>query len=300
MPPRRLLLATPALLWMQPARAASWPRRVVDGLGRDVTLRAPPRRIVAIFASNVELLAAIGALDAIVGVEDFTRFPPQIAALPKVGGRLGFSAEAIARLQPDLVVMTPARNAAHALTEPMARIGVPVLVITHRDLPQVLDNLRLLGFATGREAAAETLVGRLEARLAVVAARLEGRPPVSVFLETSSTGRGVFGTVRPGTYTADALALAGGASVFPHLSSTGPAQVSGEAILRADPAWYLIAGRPDQLAEVPRRTGFQGLQAVRQNRLHLISRAQFLIPGPRVVDGVESLARLLHAQAFAA
>lgn len=296
---RRLFLATPALWLSCDARAASWPRMVVDGLGREVTLPALPRRIVAIFSSNVELLAAIGALDAIVGVEDFTRFPPQVAALPKVGGRLGFSAEAIARLQPDLVVMTPARNAAHALTEPMVRIGVPVLVITHRDLAQVLGNLRLLGRATGQEAAAEALVGRLEARLAAVATRLGGNAPVPVFLETSSTGRGVFGTVRPGTYTADALTLAGGASVFPDLSAVGPAQVSGEAILRADPAAYLLAGRADQLAEVPRRTGFQGLRAVREGRLHLVARAQFLIPGPRVVDGVESLARLLHPESFA-
>lgn len=296
---RRLFLATPALWLSCDARAASWPRMVVDGLGREVTLPALPRRIVAIFSSNVELLAAIGALDAIVGVEDFTRFPPQVAALPKVGGRLGFSAEAIARLQPDLVVMTPARNAAHALTEPMVRIGVPVLVITHRDLAQVLGNLRLLGRATGQEGAAEALVGRLEARLAAVATRLGGRAPVPVFLETSSTGRGVFGTVRPGTYTADALTLAGGVSVFPDVSAVGPAQVSGEAILRADPAAYLLAGRADQLAEVPRRTGFQGLRAVREGRLHLVARAQFLIPGPRVVDGVESLARLLHPESFA-
>lgn len=299
MPSRRLFLATPGLLLSPAARAAGWPRVLVDGLGREVMLPAPPRRIVAIFSSNVALLAAIGALDAIVGVEDFTRFPPQVAALPKVGGRLGFSAEAIARLRPDLVVMTPARNAAHALTEPMVRIGVPVLVITHRDLAQVLGNLRLLGRATGQEGAAEALVGRLEARLAAVATRLGGRAPVPVFLETSSTGRGVFGTVRPGTYTADALALAGGASVFPDLSAVGPAQVSGEAILRADPAAYLLAGRADQLAEVPRRTGFEGLRAVREGRLHVIARAQFLIPGPRVVDGVESLARLLHPETFA-
>jgi iron complex transport system substrate-binding protein len=301
MPARRFFLAASALLLLAaPARAATWPRRVLDGLGRAVLLPAPPRRIVAIFASNVELLAAVGALDAIVGVEDFTRFPPQVAALPKVGGRLGFSAEAIARLQPDLVVMTPARNAAHALTEPMARIGVPVLVVTHRDLAQVLGNLRLLGAATGREAEGDALVRRLEARLAAVAARLAGRAPVPVFLETSSTGRGAFGTVRPGTYTADALALAGGASVFSSLSASGPAQVSGEAILRADPDVYLLAGRPDQLAEVAGRTGFAGLRAVRDSRLHLVSRAQFLIPGPRVVEGVEGLARLLHPCAFAA
>jgi iron complex transport system substrate-binding protein len=286
---RRALLAAP-LLWPGAARAASWPRVLTDGLGRRVTIARPPRRIVAIFASNTEMLTAIGALDRVVGIEAYTRFPPEVRGLPLVGGRLGFSAEAIARLDADLVVMTPARNAAHALTEPMARIGVPTLVVTHRDVPQIFSNLRLLGAATGQEAMAEALVARLEARLHAVRARILGRPPARVFLETSSTGRGVFGTIRPGSYSSDAVRLAGGQSVFPGLSPNGPPLVSGEAILRADPAFYLVAGRADQAAEVPSRTGF----AVLEGRVHVVSRAQFLIPGPRVVDGVESLARLLH------
>jgi len=270
---------------------------LTDGLGRRVTLAQPPRRIVAIFASNTEMLAAIGALDRVVGIEAYTRYPPEVQGLPLVGGRLGFSAEAIARLGADLVVMTPARNAAHALTEPMARIGVPTLVVTHRDVPQIFSNLRLLGVATGQDAVAEALVARLQARLDAVQARLAGRPPVRVFMETSSTGRGVYGTIRPGSYSWDAVRLAGGESVFPDLSANGPPLVSGEAILRADPEVYLVAGRPDQAAEVPSRTGFAGLAAVQGGRVRVVSRSNFLIPGPRVVDGVESLARLLHGPA---
>lgn len=262
-----------------------------------MVIARPPRRIVAIFASNTEMLAAIGALDRVVGVEAFTRFPPEVRGLPLVGGRLGFSAEAIARLEADLVVMTPARNAAHALTEPMSRIGIPTLVVTHRDLPQIFANLRLLGLATGQEGVAEALVGRLEARLAAVRSRVAHRVPVRLFLETSSTGRGVFGTIRPGSYSFDAVRLAGGESVFPGLSPHGPPLVSGEAILRADPAVFLVAGRPEQAAEVPVRTGFAALSAVRGGRVHVVSRAHFLIPGPRVVEGVESLSRLLHGEA---
>lgn len=76
--------------------------------------------------------------------------------------------------------------------------------------------------------------------------------------------------------------------------------MSGEAILRADPAWYLVAGRPDQAAEVPGRTGFPGLRSVREGRVRAVGRAQFLIPGPRVVDGVEELAAMLHPPALVA
>lgn len=296
---RRLLLALPALLATRPARAAGWPRVLTDGMGRVVRIQAPPRRIVAIFASNVEMLAALGLLDSIVGIEAYTRFPPEAAGKPLVGGRLGFSVEAIARLVPDLVVMTPARQAAHALTEPLARLGVPAIVVTHRDLAQVFGNIALLGQATGAEAAASALLAALQAELDLVARRIAGSPSPTVFLETSANGRGAFGTPRPGTYTFDILTAAGGRAALPDLAASGPSQVSGEAILRADPEVYLLAGRPDQAAEIPGRPGFAGLQAIRDDRLHAVSRAELLIPGPRVVAGVQRLARLLHPTAFA-
>ena len=294
---RRALLAAPA--FATTARAEGWPRAVTDGLGRRVEIAAPPRRIAAIFASNVEMLAGLGLVDRIAAIEAYTRFPPEVVGKPLVGGRLGFSAEAIARLGCDLAVMTPARGAAHLLTEPLARAGIPTIVVIHRDLPGVFDNIALLGRATGAEMVAEALAAGLRARLAALADRLRGRPPVPVFLETSSNGRGAFGTARPRTYTHDILLRAGGAPVFPGLPDSAPAQVSGEAILRADPAAYLLAGRPDQAAEVAGRPGFPGLRAVRDGRVHPVSRALLLIPGPRVVEGAEQVARLLHPDSFA-
>ncbi|MBS7813716.1 ABC transporter substrate-binding protein [Roseococcus pinisoli] len=297
---RRILLAAPFLPLAGAARAEGWPRLLEDGLGRGVAIPAPPRRIVGIFASNVEMLASLGLVPRLVGIEAYTRFPPEVVNLPKVGGRLGFSAEAIARLEPDLVVMTPARQAAHLLIEPLSRLGIPCLVVLHSDLPRIFANIDLLARATDTEERAAELLRGLPARLAAVSARLAGRPPVRVFLETSSTGRGAYGTPRPDTYTMDILIRAGGIPALPPLPAAGPAQVSGEAILRADPDVYLVAGRPDQAAEVARRPGFDGIAAVRQARVHVVSRAELLIPGPRAVNGVESVARILHPEAFPA
>ena len=297
---RRAWLGLPALLTMRPSYAAGWPRVLTDGLGRMVEVPAPPRRIVAIFASNVEMLAALGLLDQIIGIEAYTRFPPEVVAKPLVGGRLGFSIEAIVRLEPDLVVMTPARQAAQALTEPLARLSVPTIVVTHRDLAQVFGNITLLARATGTEAAATALLAGMQAGLDEVTARIAGRTAPSVFLETSANGRGAFGTARQGSYTFDIVTAAGGRPALPELSTSGPSQVSGEAILRADPEVYLLAGRFDQVAEVPTRPGFADLRAIRNGRLHAVVRAELLIPGPRVVAGVQRLARLLHPDAFAA
>ena len=271
-----------------------FPRNVVDALGRKVEISEKPQRIVAIFSSNVEILDAIGAGDAIVGVEAFTRYPEHIASRAKVGGRLGFSVEAIARLNADLVVMTPARQAS-TLIEPLQRIGIPALVLNHHDLHAVMANIRLLGLATGHEQQAKQLVNRLEHRLQAVQQRLLGRMPVRVYLETGASERGTYLSLRNGTYTADILHLAGGANA---LACNRLSQVGGESVSRASVQQIVIAGPAERVASLQQRPGWTSITAVREGKVTAIPSALLLIPGPRVVDGVELLARLLHPDAF--
>ncbi len=283
-------LPLPAASSGEPAGSALTVR---DGLGREVRLPAPPRRIVSIFASNTELLAALGLAPRIVGIEDFTHYPPGIRdGRAIVGGRLGFSAEAIARLRPDLVVLTPSRGAAQTLVRPLALVGIPTLVLVHRDLAQIFANLALLGRAAGEQDAAQRTVAALQARLAAVRRRVAGQPPTRVFVEIGANDRGALQTVRAGTYPADAVGLAGGTNVFAGLA--GITQVSAEAVLHADPDVILVARDGFDPASLARRPGWTGLRALRRGRVHAVPRALLLIPGPRVVAGVELMAGLLH------
>lgn len=283
-----LLGATAAIL--AGGGALAEPLILTDSLGRRVVLPAPPRRIVPIFASNTELVVAAGAADRIVGVEAFTRFPPEIAHLPQVGGRLGFSVDRVARLAPDLVIVTPARQAVHQLVDPMERLGIPVMVLTHPTIAAVMANLRLVARACGREAAGKASVLRLEARLAAVAAAERPGPPPRALMVTGRISSGMLLIARPGTYTADAVRLAGAAHAL------GPqmlAQVSPEAILRADPDILLFAGTEAARDEVFASPAWSALKARREGWIVTVRRADFLIPGPRVVDGIEALANVL-------
>ena len=165
---------------------AGEPTVVRDGLDRVVTLPAPPQRIVTIFASNTEMVAALGLTDRIVGIEAYTRYPPEVVSKPLVGGRLGFSVDAVVGLRPDLVVVTPARQAVNQLLDPMERLGIPVLVLLQRSVPEIFANIRLLGRVAGVPDWGEALAGRLERRLAVTTQRVKGRqPPRAVMI----TGR---------------------------------------------------------------------------------------------------------------
>ena len=267
---------------------------VRDALGREVAIPDSPQRIVSLFASNTELLAALKLEPRIVGIEDFTRYPPGIRdGRVIVGGRLGFSAEAIARVRPDLVVLTPARGAASTLIRPLSLVGIPVIVLMHSNVEQIFTNLRLLGRAASVDGHAERVVSDLRARLNVVQARVGTLSPVRVYVETGENDRGALQTLREGTYTADAVRLAGGRNVFAGLNTI--TQVSAEAVIRADPQVIFVARNNSfDPASIGRRPGWQAVSAVREGRVYAIPRALLLIPGPRVVEGVEKMAALLY------
>jgi iron complex transport system substrate-binding protein len=264
---------------------------VRDAFDRSVTLPAPPQRIVPIFASNVEIVASLGLGDRIVGIESYTRYPPAVLDRPLVGGRLGFSVDAVVALQPDLVIVTPSRQAANQLIDPMERIGVPILVLLQRSVPEILDNIRLIGRVAGVPERGEEVVARFAARLDAVRRKVEGRPPPRAIMITGRLGNGLMLVARESTYTGDALRLAGARFALPARTL---AQVSPEAILNADPDVLLWAGSERDLAELIARPGWAELRAVKTGRARAVSRVGLLIPGPRTIDGIENLAAIFH------
>ncbi len=301
---RRRAGLTAFLLWLGcAAPAMTEPVVVRDAFERLVAFPAPPQRIVTIFASNTELVAALGLADRIVGIEAYTRYPVEVADKALVGGRLGFSVDAVVARAPDLVVITPARQAAHQLIEPMERLNIPILVLLQRSVPEIIANIRLLARIAGVPQRGEALAAGFEARLARVAQRITDRPRPRAIMITGRVGNGLLLVARPATYTGDAIALAGGELAFAdhaggaRIPTQLLAQVSPEAILDADPDVLLYAGSAAQLDELIRQPGWSEMRAVRTRRAHAVSRAELLIPGPRTIDGVEHLAALLHPDA---
>src|SRR6267154_239069 len=183
------------------ALAASWaltapavaaePVTVRDAFDRTVTVPAPPERIIPIFASNTEIVASLGLADRIVGIEAYTRYPKEVLDRPLVGGRLGFSVDAIVALRPDLLVVTPSRQAANQLIDPMGRLGVPIIVLLQRNVPEILSNIRLMAKVAGVAERGETVATGMERRLETVRQRVAGLNPPSTIMITGRLGNGL-------------------------------------------------------------------------------------------------------------
>jgi iron complex transport system substrate-binding protein len=271
--------------------ARAEPVTVRDAFDRSVTVPAPPQRIVAIFASNVEMLTALGLTDRIVGIESFTRYPPDVLGKPLVGGRLGFSVDEVVAQRPDLVVVTPSRQAANQLIDPMERLGIPIVVLLQRNVEEIFSNIRLLARLAGVAERGEEVVSKLQARLDQVERRVAGLKPPSVVMITGRLGNGLLLVTRPGTYTGDAIVRAGGRLAF---DGGVIAQVSPEAIFNSDPDMLLFAGSEKDMKELIGRPGWSDMRAVKARRAHAVSRVELLIPGPRTIDGIEHLATIFH------
>lgn len=288
----RFALAAAAALACASAVCAQ-PVTVTDAMGRTVRVERPPQRIVPLFASNTEIVAALGLSDRIVGIDGMTHFPPSVTSKPKVGGRLGFSPEAVLRQRPDLLIVTPSRQAVNQLLDPMSRVGVPVVVLQQRSVAEIIANIRLVGRIAGVPERGEALANGQQARLYKVAAAAAPACRPRVVLVTGQVGSGLLLVARPGGYTWDAVRLAGGRSAFPETLRIP--QISPEAVLRADPDELLFAGAKQDLDRMLAGQGWRGLRAVQAGRVHTVARASFTIPGPRTVEGVEALAATLRA-----
>jgi iron complex transport system substrate-binding protein len=271
---------------------------VRDMLGREVALQAPPARIVCLVPSVTEAIFALGGETRLAGVTDFCDHPPAARALPRVGGMVNPSLEAIAALRPDLVVATSEGNREETLQQ-LRRLGVPVYVVRVRRLADTLDLIRRVGDLVDRRAAVDPLVASLQRRIDAVreAVRPRPRPRVLYVLWPEPL-------IVPGrrALVTELIGLAGGRSItaedggaYPRLSLEAAVARAPEVVLLADHATIGAAAAPPS-PEKWRRLG--SLPAIREGRVHSVDATLLHRYGPRLVDGLEALARALHPEAF--
>jgi len=178
----------------------------------------------------------------------------------------------------------------------MERLGVPIVVFLQRSVPEILANIRQMGRIAGVAERGEEVAARFEARLAAVRRKVEGRTPPGTIMITGRLGNGLLLVAREGTYTGDAMVMAGARFALPGTATL--AQVSPEAILNADPDVLLWAGNERDLEDLIAQPGWRDMRAVRSGRARTVSRVELLIPGPRTIDGIEHLAAIFHPQAM--
>jgi iron complex transport system substrate-binding protein len=283
-----LLMVAPAL----PGAAAAG---VTDQTGRRVLVDTPVRRIVSLVPSVSEILFALGAEDRLAGVTDFCDYPAAARRKPSVGGMLAPSLETLVTLKPDLVVATTSGNREETFQQ-IERLGIPVYLVDPATVADVLDLITRLGALTGHEAAASRLAASLDARTKAIVARVAGRPRPRVLYVLWPDPLIVPGR---GALVSELIALAGGESVTADAPFPYPRYSLEAAIARAPEVIVLASHGPRQGPMAREKwVGFAALPAIKAGRLYTVDGSLLHRYGPRVVDALERLARLIHPEAF--
>ena len=275
-------------------------------IGTAITQSPLPQRIVSLVPAVTEILVSIGAGSELVGIGSFDQIPigpNQDSSVTRVGGLLDPNVERIFTLRPDLVILYDTQT---DLRSQLEKASIPILTYTHEGLAEVSDMIRLLGIRTGHSTEAETIATELEASLVAIQRRVAGRPKprtLLVFGREPLTLRNVYASGGVG-FLQDMLEVAGGNNVFREIDSENVSQVSSESILSAAPE-IIIEIRygenlPRNIVEDERAvwTQLSTLPAVRNNRIYFVTGNRFVVPGPRVAQATEELARMIHPDAF--
>jgi iron complex transport system substrate-binding protein len=276
------------------------PIKLTDGLGRSVELAAPAQRIVSIAPSNTEILFALGAGKQLAGREEMSDYPAEAKDVPSIGSVFQkINAEALVALKPDLVLAAEINS-----PEQVKALEDLKLTVYYLPNPKTFDdlyaNLETVGKLAGRSAEAAMLNESLNARYDAVMQKLsQAKDAPTVFYEIDATDPTKPYTSGPGTFIDLVITLAGGKNIGGALKDAF-AQLSSEELVKQNPDIIVLGDAlygvtPESVAQRP---GWGALNAVKNNQVFAFDDNLISRPGPRLIDGLEQMAQLLHPELF--
>jgi iron complex transport system substrate-binding protein len=281
------------------APAASAETTLTDDLGRSVVINGTPQRIISMAPSVTEILYAVGAGDQVVGREQFSDYPPEAAKVTDIGATYeALNTELIVSLKPDLILTTEINAPEQVKT--LEDLGLTVYYMKNpTTIEEMYGDMELVAKLTGHESEAATAIVALKARVAAVDEKIM---PLSsrfnVFYEMDATDPSKPFTAGKGTFITLLIERAGGYNIASDID--GYPQLSLEQVVAADPNFIILGDAkwgvtPESIAQRP---GWENLSAVKNGQVVAFDDDLVSRPGPRMVDGLEQLAKLLRPQLF--
>ncbi len=271
-----------------------------DGMAREVKLSGPAQKIISLAPSNTELIYAIGAGAQMVGRDEFSDYPAEVKALPSIGGSNGkYNLEAIAALKPDLVLASELNTADQV--KALEQLNITVYYLKNPlDLNGLYDNLAIVAQLTGKQTQADTLIQSLKKRVDAVTSKLASvTDKPKVYYELDATDPAKPYTAGPGSFVDSLLGLVGAKNVAAGMKDAY-AVISPEVLIAQNPDIIILGDSAYGIApdSVGQRPGWEGIAAVKNHKVYPFDDNLVSRPSPRLVDGLEALAKIVHPDLF--
>ena len=272
---------------------------VTDDLGREVTIYKQPETIVSLAPNNTEILFALGLGDKVIAVSEYCNYPLEAQNKIKIGGFSTVNIEKVVSLKPDLVLATGGIQ--EVIVEELERLDLTVIALAARSIEDVLENIRLVGKATGEAETARELTTNLERRIKAVTDKIKDLPGSQrprVFYEVQYEP---LMTAGPGTFIDDLIHLAGGVNIASDAVTKYPVY-NLEILIECNPEVIIISFWHGSIAVsvegVKSRKRWKILDAVKNNQVYGINADIVSRSGPRIVDALEEIARFIQPELF--
>jgi iron complex transport system substrate-binding protein len=282
------------------ATSTDFPLSITDDSGTTTTFAAPPQRIVSLSPGLTEITYALGHGDSLVAVDSYSDYPPEAKDIqPRLNTYPTPSVETIVSLNPDVVL---------SLADPDDSIaqlraqGIPVLKVLPRDFDAAVETIRTLGKLYGSPDAGEAVATDMLTRRDAVVAAVADAPRPRVYEELDASEPDKPFVAGPNGFYGQLIDLAGGMNVFGDLPGD-VGQTGAESIVQRDPEVIILTDgdlpfNPQTPEMVAARPGWSSIAAVRNGAVYAVPADLYSTPGPRLVKGLEDLARLLHPDRF--
>ncbi len=277
----------------------TFPVSMNDDLGRAVTVANTPQRIVSLAPSNTEIVYALGLGARLVGVTEYCDYPPEAKAKDKVGGYSDINMEKVISLDPDLVLAEDIHK--QEIIPALERMGITCYALVPHNLDEIMNSILVIGRLTGANSKAREIVSDMQGRIKNIADKTAGltdaRKPRVMYVIWHEP----IMSVGVDTPIHEMFTLAGGVNIVKGVE--GFPTLSLEEVIAANPQ-IIIANVEDYpggdapLQAVLTEQRLKVVEAVAQGKVYGISASLTNRPVPRIIDGFEWLAALIHPELF--
>ena len=267
---------------------------ITDMTGREIVLDGPATRIVALTASDVEIIYALGAGDLLVGRGEYCDWPAEVLEVPVVKSGAETNMEEILALEPDVVIMATMAQAVDQVNA-LEAAGVKVIVSDAQNLEGVYTAITMIGGIVGKNDEAAALVKEMQDGFEAIKAKA-GDTGKTVYFEVSPLEWGLWAAGK-GTFMDELASICGLTNAFADVDGWGA--ISEEQVFEKDPDYIVTISMywgegPTPVEEIMGRAGWDQLKAVQNNQIFNADSNEISRPGPRLLNAVEALYEFVY------
>lgn len=270
---------------------------ITDMKGREITLDKPAEKIVALTASDCEILYAIGAGDTLVGRGKYCDYPAEVLDVPAVESGADTNLEEIIALEPDVLLMSDMAQTDEQVAQ-LEAAGIKVVVSEATDIDGVYTAIEMIGALMGKADNAKTVIEGMKKTFAEVQDKATGDGTETIYFEVSPLQYGLW-TAGANTFMDEIATMLGLKNCFSDVEGWG--EISEEQVLDRNPDYIVTISMyygegPTPEEEILARAGWENVTAVQNQAILNLQNNELSRPAPRLADSAQMLFDFVYGE----